>query len=399
MTEAAAELLRALRTAPRRPDHHPHPRAARPGAAARAAAALRDRRATAATCSSTACPTATGRPQVDGRGWPGAPRWPRSRPTCRRHRRPLRARRCARRATCSSTPSSTAPRCPTAGSTTLAAWCAPRGWAVSLQGRKVYAVPRPLTKSAAAAEVRAPARRRPAARGGRLAARRRPARRRRRRDPPRPRRAGRQRGSPETTWPSPPPPACGQAKMLAGVDCTRPRRSGSCDNKEDGRHHGAVGPAEEPHRRSARQHEDAGRQVQEQGLREGQHGHVRADRRRGRHDHAPRSGARPRRSSAATTRCRCSSRASCSTTSTSTRRSWRRDYDFGKVEAIATIGKLKGKPDAARAVIQVGIIIGGADGNFDNDEKQAVREACNAVGISPGGVRPLTAGRARRRGL
>lgn len=35
----------------------------------------------------------------------------------------------------------------------LAAWCAPRGWTVSLQGRKVYAVPRPLTKSAAAAEV------------------------------------------------------------------------------------------------------------------------------------------------------------------------------------------------------------------------------------------------------
>lgn len=36
----------------------------------------------------------------------------------------------------------------------LAAWCDPRGWTVSLQGRKVYAVPRPLTKSAAAAEVR-----------------------------------------------------------------------------------------------------------------------------------------------------------------------------------------------------------------------------------------------------
>ena len=35
----------------------------------------------------------------------------------------------------------------------LGAWCAPRGWAVSVQGRKVYAVPRPLTKSAAAAEV------------------------------------------------------------------------------------------------------------------------------------------------------------------------------------------------------------------------------------------------------
>jgi hypothetical protein len=35
----------------------------------------------------------------------------------------------------------------------LAAWCAPRGWAVSLQGRKIYAVPRPPTKPAAAAEV------------------------------------------------------------------------------------------------------------------------------------------------------------------------------------------------------------------------------------------------------
>jgi hypothetical protein len=35
----------------------------------------------------------------------------------------------------------------------LAAWCAPRGWTVSLQGRKVYAVPAGLTKSAAATEV------------------------------------------------------------------------------------------------------------------------------------------------------------------------------------------------------------------------------------------------------
>lgn len=35
----------------------------------------------------------------------------------------------------------------------LAEWAAPLGWAVSLQGRKVYAVPRPLTKSAAVAEI------------------------------------------------------------------------------------------------------------------------------------------------------------------------------------------------------------------------------------------------------
>jgi tellurite resistance protein TerB len=59
------------------------------------------------------------------------------------------------------------------------------------------------------------------------------------------------------------------------------------------------------------------------------------------------------------------------------------DYDFGKIEAIQNISKLKKKADQARAVIQVGIIIGGADGNFDDDEKAAVREACFAVGISP----------------
>jgi len=60
-----------------------------------------------------------------------------------------------------------------------------------------------------------------------------------------------------------------------------------------------------------------------------------------------------------------------------------KDYDFGKVEAIGTIAKLKSKPDQARAVIQIGIIIGGADGTFDADEKKAVKEACFAVGISP----------------
>ncbi|GAA4146585.1 HAD family hydrolase [Actinomadura keratinilytica] len=35
----------------------------------------------------------------------------------------------------------------------LAGWCAARGWRTSLQGRKIYCLPEPLTKSAAAAEV------------------------------------------------------------------------------------------------------------------------------------------------------------------------------------------------------------------------------------------------------
>jgi tellurite resistance protein TerB len=60
-----------------------------------------------------------------------------------------------------------------------------------------------------------------------------------------------------------------------------------------------------------------------------------------------------------------------------------KDFDFGKLEAIGAISKLKGKPDHARAVISIGVIIGGADGTFDADERQAVKVACFAVGIDP----------------
>jgi tellurite resistance protein TerB len=59
------------------------------------------------------------------------------------------------------------------------------------------------------------------------------------------------------------------------------------------------------------------------------------------------------------------------------------NFDFGKLEATQTIAKLKTKPDQARAVIQIGIIIGGADGNFDDYEKAAVRDACHTLGIPP----------------
>jgi len=59
------------------------------------------------------------------------------------------------------------------------------------------------------------------------------------------------------------------------------------------------------------------------------------------------------------------------------------DFDFGKVEAIQAVSKLKSKQDQGRAVIQIGIIIGGADGTFDDDEKKVVRDACFAAGINP----------------
>ncbi|WP_330331358.1 TerB family tellurite resistance protein [Streptomyces sp. NBC_00536] len=59
------------------------------------------------------------------------------------------------------------------------------------------------------------------------------------------------------------------------------------------------------------------------------------------------------------------------------------DFDFGKVAVMQEIAKAKKKPAEARAVIQIGIIIGGADGDFDKTEQAVVREACFALGLAP----------------
>ncbi|RZU45566.1 tellurite resistance protein TerB [Streptomyces sp. BK022] len=59
------------------------------------------------------------------------------------------------------------------------------------------------------------------------------------------------------------------------------------------------------------------------------------------------------------------------------------DYDFGKVSVLQEIAKAKKKPAEARAVIQIGIVIGGADGDFDKGEQAVVREACFALDLPP----------------
>ncbi|MEV4443353.1 TerB family tellurite resistance protein [Streptomyces sp. NPDC049577] len=59
------------------------------------------------------------------------------------------------------------------------------------------------------------------------------------------------------------------------------------------------------------------------------------------------------------------------------------DFDFGKVSVMQTIGKVQKKPTEARAVVQIGIVIGGADGDFDKTEQAVVREVCFALGINP----------------
>ncbi|MER6978935.1 tellurite resistance TerB family protein [Streptomyces carpinensis] len=59
------------------------------------------------------------------------------------------------------------------------------------------------------------------------------------------------------------------------------------------------------------------------------------------------------------------------------------DFDFGKVGVLQEVAKAKKKPAEARAVIQIGIVIGGADGDFDATERAVVRDACFALGLPP----------------
>ncbi|CAM5228903.1 Tellurium resistance protein OS=Streptomyces antimycoticus OX=68175 GN=SANT12839_047620 PE=4 SV=1 [Streptomyces antimycoticus] len=59
------------------------------------------------------------------------------------------------------------------------------------------------------------------------------------------------------------------------------------------------------------------------------------------------------------------------------------DFDFGKVSVLQEVAKAKKKPAEARAVIQIGIVIGGADGNFDKTEQAMVREACYTLELPP----------------
>ncbi|WP_405389859.1 TerB family tellurite resistance protein [Streptomyces sp. NBC_01102] len=59
------------------------------------------------------------------------------------------------------------------------------------------------------------------------------------------------------------------------------------------------------------------------------------------------------------------------------------DFAFGKVSVLQEIARAKKKPAEARAVVQIGIVIGGADGDFDASEQAVVREACYALGLPP----------------
>ncbi|WP_043376457.1 tellurite resistance TerB family protein [Streptomyces mutabilis] len=59
------------------------------------------------------------------------------------------------------------------------------------------------------------------------------------------------------------------------------------------------------------------------------------------------------------------------------------NFELGRSEALQVIAKAAKKPAEARAVIQTGMVIAGADGVFEPSEQYAIREACTALGVPP----------------
>lgn len=59
-----------------------------------------------------------------------------------------------------------------------------------------------------------------------------------------------------------------------------------------------------------------------------------------------------------------------------------RDFDFGRIELMQVIGKVK-KPEEARAVVQLALVIANADGDFDEKEQIVVRQVIQALGLQP----------------
>ncbi len=58
------------------------------------------------------------------------------------------------------------------------------------------------------------------------------------------------------------------------------------------------------------------------------------------------------------------------------------DFGAGTAAVLHEVAKVR-KPAEARAVVQIGIVIGVADGEFVESEQAVVREACRALGLTP----------------
>ncbi len=62
------------------------------------------------------------------------------------------------------------------------------------------------------------------------------------------------------------------------------------------------------------------------------------------------------------------------------------DADSGTAKALQAVGRIAGDDEAARLVVQMGLVISRSDGEFSESEVDAVRELCAALRLDPGDV-------------
>lgn len=59
------------------------------------------------------------------------------------------------------------------------------------------------------------------------------------------------------------------------------------------------------------------------------------------------------------------------------------NFLLGKAQVMQEVAKAAKKPTEARAVIQTGIVVAGADGYVEPSEIEIIREACAVLGLNP----------------
>jgi tellurite resistance protein TerB len=59
------------------------------------------------------------------------------------------------------------------------------------------------------------------------------------------------------------------------------------------------------------------------------------------------------------------------------------DVDIAEITAMSDIGKVRNSPDQARMVVRLAIAIGGADGDFDQQEQAQAIKIAKELGLDP----------------
>jgi tellurite resistance protein TerB len=62
------------------------------------------------------------------------------------------------------------------------------------------------------------------------------------------------------------------------------------------------------------------------------------------------------------------------------------DAEAGRAKALEAVGRIAGDEEASRLVVQMCLVISRSDGEFSENEADAMRDLCAALWLDPGDV-------------